>query len=91
MSEDLIKYLDSKFRHWHGEKYKRWDLHSFDYFGCDYGFELILKNGTFQLKQLVDSGYNPGFILLETKDFSEIDKWVYCFAPTNPEYKTQRK
>lgn len=87
----LIEYLDEKFQHTHRKEFYRWSLHDFDYFGCTYGFDLLLIDGMFRLQQLVDSGYNKGDVLVLTNNADIIWMWAQCFSPTNPKYKTQRK
>lgn len=92
-TENPFQQIDEKFQSFHERegKYKHWFIHSFDFFGCDYGFSLWYKDGVFWIEQLVDSGYNKGKKLLETDNLSIINDWLECFAPTNPKYKTQRK
>jgi hypothetical protein len=91
--EQLLEYLDDKFSSTHEVqgRFKRWALHDFEFFGCSYGFDLLLKEGVFKIIQLLDSGYNTGEVLVETTDANVIWKWAQCFSPTKNSYKTQRK
>lgn len=86
---NLVEYLNEKFQSY---KPGRWSLPSFDYAGADFGFELFqYGTGDWQLKTMEDSGYGPSRLILQTQDEKIIWALAECFAPTNPNYKTQRK
>ena len=91
--ELLFESLDEKFRPLHNELYgyKFWNLHSWEFYGMSYGFELIYKNEEFTFRTLVDSGYNYGDKMIVTKDLKMIWNLRDCFAPTKSDFKTDRK
>lgn len=90
--EDFCKDLDEKFMAFHGiYGTKNWQIHSWEYYGMSYGFNLWLKDNIWKVIQMVDSGYNQGKVLFNTEDMKEVMNWTECFAPTNRNYKTDRK
>lgn len=95
--KEILEQLDSKFQSFHptGEdwKYKKWRLQSWIYYGCDYGIDLIYytDKGVWVIRQLLESGYVPGKELLKTADWDRIFEWTAVMAPTNHNYKTDRK
>lgn len=86
--EKLIEYANEKFQSF---KPGRWMLHSWDFFGADYGFELMHIGIDWKLITMTDSQYGPSQIIFMTQDEKVIWSVLECFEPTNPSYKTQRK
>ena len=83
----------SQFEEYINEKFKsytsipnQWDIHEYILGGMSYGFILYKRKDKFELKTLVDSGYNTG-IVVET-DEQRLWQILECFAPTNPNYNT---
>lgn len=97
MIEEIFKQLDEKFRNYHPTsdvyKYKKWNLVDWIYYGSNTGIDLIYRteNKTWQMRQVVDSGYVQGKTLIETDKFEDIEPYTDVFAPTNDKYKTDRK
>jgi hypothetical protein len=95
--EEQFQFLDSKYENYHPTadyyKYKKWNLHNYGYYGCDYGLELLYKTDSkmWIIRQLLDSGYSTGKDLIITPEWEKIEGWVEVLAPTNKEYKTDRK
>jgi hypothetical protein len=107
MTDDrLFEYLDMKFLRYDKSR-TLWTIHSWEYAGCDYGFELFIKRverlykqdetepyktvNTWCLKTLEDSGYSTGRELVVFNGDELVWQWAQFFAPTNREFKTERK
>lgn len=88
VTEKLIEYANAKFQSF---KPGRWNLHSWDFGGSDYGFELILIGKDWKFVTMTESQYGPSTTILITQDERIIWQLIECFEPTNQNYKTQRK
>ena len=89
----IIEYLDSKFQSWHDRdgRYKKWTMHSWIYYGAEYGLELIYRDNKWTIRQIIDSGYVSGKDIMRAYTWEDIEPLVDSLAPTNKEYKTDRK
>lgn len=95
--EEIFKELDNKFINYHPTsdiyKYKKWCLVDWIYYGSNTGIDLIYRTETkiWQMRQVIDSGYSTGKILIETFMFEKIESFTDVLKPTNNNYKTDRK
>lgn len=103
---DIFEYLDSKFIRYDKSR-AVWMIHRWDFAGSDYGFELFIKrvNSLYKhdetephktanqwcLRTLEDSGYSEGKELVVFNGDETVWQWAQFFAPTNYEFKTERK
>ena len=91
----FFQELDEKFMSFHGlyNEYYKWFIHEFIYYSTSEGLELIYypETETFNIRQLVDSGYNKGKVLLSTTLWEDIHNWTMVLCPTKSSYKTDRK
>lgn len=84
--EEIEKRLDERYVRGHGRT--KWLLHRWDTAGTDQGFELVYyaKGDVFIIEGYTASGYMANYRLCTITTTSELDKWVECFKPTNPEF-----
>lgn len=87
----MIGLLNSRFQTYGRENF--WSVHTWDYSGYDYGFDLLYNpvRELWTLRTMEDSGYGSSKVILETDDSAVIWRMAECFEPTNPNFKTQRK
>lgn len=90
MNESWIAHLDAKFvRQKDTHAGMKWLLHTWQNWGADYGFYLIISGDIYSIITLTDSGYcTTEKVLVDTKDFGIISSWIEHFGPTNRTYKT---